>query len=247
MPIHFKGQQDTVVVPDKVSGSTYYVANQNAAASDDNPGTKDKPFKTLARPGAAGPGDLLHIAAGTYREALALREGTSDKPVIVEGESGTIVSGFDAPSGWQRNERGLYVIKDWKGGYASPMDLKEDDARAQPGNILFVDGQPMDFVATQAELVPGTWTVDPILGHDTPKTFTLCPLPGVDPSKVVTELSDCRVVPLLLTSKFDQVRGIHFTGGGVAVCGVANLLENCVVDWSGGNGIGISGRQRYSQ
>ena len=51
-PWAFKGEQDTVKVPNKVAGDTYYV---DAAKGDDaNAGSKDKPFKTLAR-GAGRP------------------------------------------------------------------------------------------------------------------------------------------------------------------------------------------------
>jgi hypothetical protein len=240
-PWAFKGEQDTVKVPEKVAGDTYYV---DAAKGDDaNAGGKDKPFKTLARGArAAMPGDLLHINAGVYRESLRLREGTSDKPVTAEGEPGTVVSGFEPVSGWVKGDGGQWVIKDWTGDYAGPMDAKEDDARKEPGNILFVDGTPMDFVMTRTELAPGTWTIAPILHSEGAKTITVCPLPGVDPTKVPTELSDCRKTALLLTTKFNQVRGIHFTGGGAGVGGVCNLLENCVVDWGGGNGIGYGGR-----
>ena len=240
-PWGFKGEQDTVKVPDKVAGDTYYV--DGAKGDDFNAGGKDKPFKTLARGArAAMPGDLLHINAGVYREALRLREGTADKPITAEGEEGTVVSGFDPVSGWEKGEGGLWVIKDWKGNYASPMDSKTDDARSEPGNVLFVDGTPMDFARTKAELAPGKWTIDPILHSEGAKTITLCPLPGVDPAKVATELSDCRRSALLSTTKFNQVRNVHFTGGGVGAGGVCNLVENCLVDWGGGNGIGYGGR-----
>ena len=240
-PWGFKGEQDTVKVPDKVAGNTYYV---DAAKGDDvNAGSKEQPFKTLARGArAAMPGDLLHINAGVYRETLRLRAGTADKPVTAEGEPGTVVSGFDPVSGWRKGDGGLWVIKDWKGNYASPVDSKTDDARSEPGNVLFVDGTPMDFSRTKAELSPGKWTIDPLLHSDNAKTITLCPLPGVDPTKVSTELSDCRKGSLLATTKFNQVRNIHFTGGGVGAGGVCNLLENCLVDWGGNNGIGYGGR-----
>ena len=217
-PWGFKGQQDTVKVPEKVAGDTYYV--DGAKGDDANDGSKDKPFKTVARGArAAMPGDLLHICAGVYRESLRLREGTSDKPITAEGEPGTVVSGFDPVSGWEKGEGGQWIIKGWTGNYSGPMDAKEDDARKEPGNILFVDGTPMDFVMTKTELAPGTWTIDPILHGEGAKTITLCPLPGVDPTKVPAELSDCRKSALLSTTKFNQVRGIHFTGSGVGAGG----------------------------
>ena len=52
---------------------------------------------------------------------------------------------------------------------------------AQPGNLLFVDSEPMEFVAAKAEAAPGSWTIEPLL-HAGRKTITLSALPGIDPS-----------------------------------------------------------------
>ena len=186
-------------------------------------------------------GDLIHVRPGVYRESVLLREGENGKPITLEGEPGTVISGADPAPGWEKTETACWLLKDWDGRekYAGPIDPKEDDARAHPGNLLFVDDEPMEFVLTKAELAPGSWTVEPLL-HRGRKKITLYPLPGVDPRKVSVEISDVRF--LLATTKFNHVQGIHFTRGGVAVRGRGNLFENNIVDWAGGNGVGVGGQ-----
>ena len=52
----------------------YYVESSNSIASDGNPGTREKPFKTLSHAGnAARPGDHVFIRGGLYRETLTIK------------------------------------------------------------------------------------------------------------------------------------------------------------------------------
>ncbi len=54
-------------------GKTYYVSQQNPAASDDNPGTELQPFKTISAAGARiAMGDVVMIDEGVYREEVPL-------------------------------------------------------------------------------------------------------------------------------------------------------------------------------
>ncbi len=71
-------------------GNTYYVA-QGFNASDNNPGTIDAPFKTLAKASSvARAGDTVIVREGIYREILAPQnDGTATSPVTfraMEGE-----------------------------------------------------------------------------------------------------------------------------------------------------------------
>lgn len=72
------------------TGNTYYVA-QGFNASDNNPGTIDAPFKTLAKASAvAKAGDTVIVREGIYREILAPKnDGTATNPITfraMEGE-----------------------------------------------------------------------------------------------------------------------------------------------------------------
>ena len=83
--------------PEYVAGTTYYVA-QTFNASDDNPGTIDRPFRTLNKAGeVAKAGDTVIIREGTYRETFAPKnDGTPTNPIIykaADGEKVTISAG----------------------------------------------------------------------------------------------------------------------------------------------------------
>ncbi len=57
----------------EVPGTVYCVAQNAPNASDENPGTQERPFKTLSRAGAAaGMYDVVIIDEGTYREEVPL-------------------------------------------------------------------------------------------------------------------------------------------------------------------------------
>jgi hypothetical protein len=78
----------------------YHVATGHPAAADTNPGTAERPWKTLSRAASAvKPGDTVHVHPGVYRETVTL-EGrgdpdraapriqflaTGDGPVVLQG------------------------------------------------------------------------------------------------------------------------------------------------------------------
>jgi parallel beta-helix repeat protein len=225
--------------PAKPSGATRYVDNRHAQAADDGPGTRERPFRTL-RAGlkATYPGDMLHVCAGVYREALHPRAGENGKPVTIEAEDGAVVLGSDPLPGWQPHPGGLWTVTNWTGEYEPPMDAKEADARSDPGNVLFVDDEPMDSVKTRVELVPGTWTVEPIPGHG-PKTLILYPLPGIDPARATVEITARNG---LTANMFTHVRGLRFRRAAVSLRGRGNLLEQCTVEWAPFCCLSISGQ-----
>jgi alpha-N-arabinofuranosidase len=92
---------------------TFYVTPSHARASDDNPGTEERPFRTIGR--AAGelrPGQRVVIAAGTYRERVRpLRGGTGpDRMISYEAAPGAdvILSGSQIVTAkWSRSGHGV--------------------------------------------------------------------------------------------------------------------------------------------
>ena len=83
---------------------TFYVAQQHPQASDDNPGSEDRPWKTIGRAAAAlEPGDRVIVKEGTYREWVRpARGGTSPENMITyQAASGqnVIVSGSNPLTG----------------------------------------------------------------------------------------------------------------------------------------------------
>jgi hypothetical protein len=227
-------------LPKRPAGTTRYVDAANPKATDDGAGTRRQPFKTIKRGlKATGPGDVLHLSAGVYRDTIYPRAGENGKPVTIEGDEGTTILGSDPIEGWMPADEGTWRVTNWTGNYVPPSNPLERDERASPGHLLLVDDYPLDYVKTKAELVPGTWTLEPLLGQN-PKTITICPLPGVDPRQVPVEIT---VRVGLTATKFTHVRGLRFLRGGVTLRGIGNVLENNTIEWAPYCTLGISGQR----
>ncbi len=88
------------------SADTYYVDVRNDGASDKNPGTKERPFKTVARAvKTVKPGDTIILREGIYRESLYPRKsGLPGKPITLKAAEGqrAILSGSDVITGWRK-------------------------------------------------------------------------------------------------------------------------------------------------
>ena len=158
--------------------------------------------------------------------------------MTIEGEPGTVITGADPIGPWQPAGEGLWLVGHWTGSYHVPDDVNERDERANPTHLLFVDDYPLDYVKTRAELVPGTWHLEPLLGFG-PKTVTICPLPGIDPTRAAVEITNRQG---LLTSKFNHVRGLYFLRGGVGVRGIGCVVEGNTIAWAPFCMLGIYGQ-----
>ena len=86
--------------------ATYEVALENPQASDDAPGTSERPWKTIATAAEkASPGDVVVIRGGVYRErVLAKTSGTAQAPIRFEAAAGenVVLSGADRLTGWRK-------------------------------------------------------------------------------------------------------------------------------------------------
>jgi parallel beta-helix repeat protein len=87
-------------------GKKYVVAQQHAAASNDNPGTAAKPFRSISKAAAlAQPGDTVLVYTGTYREWVApARGGKEGRPITYMGAPNqqVVIKGSEIYTGeWQ--------------------------------------------------------------------------------------------------------------------------------------------------
>jgi len=99
---------------------TYYVDNGSAAADDDGPGDKARPFRTINKAAQVlQPGERVVIATGTYRECVRpARGGTGPSQMI----------SYEAAPGAKVTIKGSEVLKDgWEKGSVS------ENFRAPPG------------------------------------------------------------------------------------------------------------------
>ena len=90
---------------------TFFVAQKHPEASDDNPGSAERPWKTIGRAAAAlGPGDRVIVHAGVYREWVRpARGGTGPERMITyqaaAGEE-VVISGAQPLAGpWRPSVR----------------------------------------------------------------------------------------------------------------------------------------------
>lgn len=87
----FKDLQNEFIpyMPDETAGNTYYVS-KNANASDENDGSKDKPWATIEKANqTAKEGDTVIIGEGTWHESIKPEnDGTASSPITFKAEEG---------------------------------------------------------------------------------------------------------------------------------------------------------------
>ncbi len=79
-----------LALPFRLLAGTLVVNNQSPAAADDNPGTAEKPFRTInAAAQVAQPGDTVLVRAGVYRERVSpARGGSAETPIVYQAAPG---------------------------------------------------------------------------------------------------------------------------------------------------------------
>lgn len=105
---------------------TYYVDCKDPNASDDGPGTKDKPFRTIgAFARIAEPGQRVIIREGVYRECIRPEEGGAGPEEMIsyesaEGEKVTVKGSVILRGGWKKSEG--WALR--KGGVVQRIDIR---------------------------------------------------------------------------------------------------------------------------
>src|SRR4051812_21313648 len=89
-----------------VVAATFEVAQRNPQASDDGPGTTERPWKTIGKAAErAEPGDVVLIRGGIYRESVIVKSsGVAASPIRVEAAPGeqVVVTGADLLANWRQ-------------------------------------------------------------------------------------------------------------------------------------------------
>jgi len=143
------------------SSPAAYVVDQAApGTADTNPGTEDRPFRTVQRAAdAAGPGDTVYVMAGSYNERVKVKAGgTEGKPVafVAMPRRSAIVAGFDLEAGYIRVE-GFEITADkpaaavqLHGSHCEILDNYIHDMMAAVGGTVgkpSADGAARDYSA----------------------------------------------------------------------------------------------------
>jgi len=98
-----------------VMAGTLVVNNRSPHADDRNPGTDQKPLKSIqAAADLAQPGDTILVKAGIYREAVKPpRGGTKEKPIVYTAAPGEEVSirGSEQVTNWVNQGGGVWMAE----------------------------------------------------------------------------------------------------------------------------------------
>ncbi|MBN2583618.1 MAG: DUF1565 domain-containing protein, partial [Planctomycetes bacterium] len=132
-----------VLLPAAVVSAAVYVADaQSPAASDDNPGSEAKPFKTIAAAvKVAKAGDTVCVMAGDYAERVKLTaSGAAGQPLVLKSlpPHAATMRGFDTGGQSYLRIEGFHVVSD------NPADRT-------PGIALTGAGQGIEVVSNFVE------------------------------------------------------------------------------------------------
>ena len=239
-----------------VAAATYVVSQSHGAAGDDNPGTADKPLKTI---GAAAKlvkaGDTVVIHAGVYREQVAVdADGTVAAPITFRAASGerVVVTGADLLTRWRKEAgEGNVFSTPWPHRFIThykSMAHPNDDRHRMIGRAeqVFVHAYPLGQVLRRDQLSRGTFHVDVeakrlyVWSRDN-RDLTA--------GRVGVEAS---VRPLIWRSGGAHVhlKGLRFRycanaaqRGAVRIEGSDNVVEDCVSERANSIGASFTGRR----
>jgi Protein of unknown function (DUF1565) len=201
------------------SKETSYIYVDTVHGSDSNPGTQQKPFKTLTKGVATassqsgkGTGTRVTVLPGTYREAITVG-GSSTAPVTIEAATAgtTVISGADVWTGWSvySGNSSIYTHNwPYKWGYCAQLAGPIEQNIVRRREQIFVSGFHLTQVLSLGEMTVGTFYV-----NESGSTVYVWPPAGTNMSTATVEVST-RPTLLQLDGLQDWVlRGLTFEDG----------------------------------
>ena len=190
---------------DDLSSRTFVVDQRHPQAGDDNPGTADRPLKTIQRAAElARPGDVVTVHAGVYRECVRPpRGGSSDAARIVfraaPGEK-VEIKGSEIVKGWVKVQDGVWKViipNSFFGGFNPYSDLIHGDWFADNGRkhhtgAVYLNGEWLDEARALEEVMKPAARPPSMPGRvkKPPPAAAGAPTPGL-PGWVMVRLKGC--------------------------------------------------------
>ncbi|MCY3020807.1 MAG: right-handed parallel beta-helix repeat-containing protein [Planctomycetota bacterium] len=229
------------------------VQGSDPRASDDNPGTAEKPFKTIGRAAkAVEAGDTVRIGSGVYRERVVVENsGTAEKPITFEAAVGAavVVTGADRVTQWTKENGGEAVFSaPWPHrflGWTKQGTHPDDSYHLLIGRAeqVFVLGYPCHQVLKREQVGRGTFYVD----LDAKRLY-VCPSDGRDLSKGVLVEASARGELWQSKGAHIRVRGLRFRYAANAAqqaaaqfSGHYGAIEDCVFEETNSSGAAFTG------
>lgn len=152
----------------QAAAETYWVDQKNPAAADNNPGSADKPFKTVsAAITKIRPGDTVTVRAGIYREMIRIKQsGTAENRITIQAAPNetVVISGADIVAGWQKfddeKKRPIWRKTGWSSWQAYGANTPDSANSRKQGPQLIVNNRLYRHVAHLDEMVPGSFCYD---------------------------------------------------------------------------------------
>lgn len=232
--------------------ATYEVAQHNPRASDDGPGTMERPWRTISKAAAeVHPGDQVIISGGTYRELVVMKtSGTAQAPIRFEGAPGeqVLLMGADLLTNWRKaqDSRPMYQVA-WPHkfiGWNQSMTHPDDDFHRLIGRCeqVIINNYLLRQVVAPAQLAPGTF-----FAEASNKSLLVWDIAGRDLNKLRVEAS-VRQEIFRIEGDHVQLRGLRFRyaanmaqHGAVVLAGHHDVLEDCVIEEMNSSGATFSG------
>jgi hypothetical protein len=236
--------------------ATFYVG-QTALAADNNPGTQERPLRTLqSGVNRLSPGDRLVIHSGTYHETVMIqRSGSAEAPIEITAAPGekVVITGADPvqPPRWQLSSRpSVWMLTPWT--YTSRPEIHPEGERFRligRSEQVTVDGQLLKQVLSEDDMRPGTFVADGAVTHR-----LLVWLPNSDSARQHTIFTSVRPLLMRISGSYVIVRNLNFElasnlaqQGAMLIAGSHNLVENCIVERTNGVGIDLSGQNNTAR
>jgi len=208
-------------------------------ANDGNPGTDDRPLKTIVKAvdlavqnNLRNTGTRIVIYPGVYRETISLRSNTglSDASIQFEAkEHGTVtISGSDVWTGWKKQGTMNTYTHTWpyKWGAAPYPQGWQGNVVLQPivrrREMIFINGRPLTQVLSNRELKDGTFYVS-----EQTSTVFLMPPSGLGFENATVEIAVRPDLFFVESAQNLTVRGLVFMHGNTPVGGTAVIFSNC--------------------
>lgn len=227
------------IAPSDAFDHVLFVNISDPNADDANPGTENRPLKTIAKAADLAVQNNLRNTStrvvmypGVYRESISVQSKTSlsNAPIQFEAkEHGTAkVAGSDVWTGWKKQGTTNTYTHMWpyKWGVEPYPDGWEGNVVVQPivrrREMIFIDGQSLTQVASNKELKEGTFFVS-----EQTATVSLVPPPQL---KVETSTVEVAVRPRLFIVESAQnltVQGLVFIHGNTPIGDTAVIFSNC--------------------
>jgi hypothetical protein len=243
---------------------TAYIYVDTKTGSDSNPGTQQKPLKTIGAAASmaetnnhSGIGSRVTINPGTYRESITLSHNTKDTSLPITFEAATngtvIVSGATVYSGWGTySQNNSIYTNSWTNNWGECPQLSS--CLYQPNimmrqEMVAVNGTVLTQVLSFGQMLQGTFYVD-----ESANQIYVWPKSGTNMSTATVEAATLPGLFAIQHKSNIVVRGITFqyantcrASAAVSVGGSSSniLFDTDTFQWNNGQGLSISNPTTY--